>query len=301
MTHAPNSPEPSGWIRDCNALLASAVCHLAAMIVLGVLVAANAPDAGQVTLLADVSDLPVALEDDRSPWNAAVEIEVASTEAAAATGPLRLFDLTAVATADLAPLDALADLAAVDSGREGNALGDFGDADGYFERGVSEFFGVSGYGNSFVYVVDCSGSMKDRGKLERAKYELLQSIEQLSDEQKYFVVFYNDDARPMAGDEMVSATQDEFTRTRRWVHAVRARGGTNPMPALMIALSHRPDAIYFLSDGLFDASVIEELRARNRGGYGRIPIHAIAFVNRENLGLMRAIARDSGGQFRFVR
>jgi hypothetical protein len=63
----------------------------------------------------------------------------------------------------------------------------------------------------------------------------------------------------------------------------------------------QPDTIYFLSDGLFDAGTIAEVRRLNRRRQGGIPIHAIAFVNRENLGLMRAIARDSGGEFRFVR
>jgi hypothetical protein len=291
-------PAPS--IRDCNALLVSAVCHLAAMIALGVLAAANAPDAGQNNLLADVADLPDAL-DDRSPWSDAVEMAAAATEAGAANGPMRLFDSASLATADFAPLEALVDRATVESGREGSALGDFGTANGYFEKGVSEFFGVSGYGNTFVYVVDCSGSMNDSGKFERAKYELLQSIEQLSDEQKFYVIFYSDEAQPMAGAEPVLATEDELARARYWINGVRPNGGTNPLPALLIALSLRPDAIYFLSDGLFNASSIAELRMRNRRRAGHIPIHSIAFVSRENLGLMRAIARDSGGQFRFVR
>ena len=72
----------------------------------------------------------------------------------------------------------------------------------------------------------------------------------------------------------------------------------------MYALSLRPDAIYFLSDGQFDPSAIQILRAQNRQNLRmnirQIPIHTIAFLDRFAEGLMRTIARNSGGEYRFV-
>jgi hypothetical protein len=42
-------------------------------------------------------------------------------------------------------------------------------------------------------------------------------------------------------------------------------------------------------------------RPNNRLKLRQIPIHTIALVNSATEGLMRTIARNSGGQFRFVK
>lgn len=287
-------------IADCNAMLASAVCHLVAMIVLGVVIAAGQAGSEPLTLLVSPADAPIALDASAS-FSAQPFEDEAAPEAAA--GPIRLFEAPSFATTDLAPfaLSVPQSLIANDSGRDGAAFGSLGDASGHFARGASQFFGVSGYGQTFVYVVDCSGSMRDDGKLARAKYELLHSIEQLSSDQKYFVFFYNGSAIPMDGDAPVAANDQSLVRTRRWVDLIEAGGSTNPLPALLAALSLKPDAIFFLSDGLFDGSTTVRVRTANRRRDGHVPIHSIAFVSRENLALMRAIARDSGGEFRFVK
>jgi hypothetical protein len=146
--------------------------------------------------------------------------------------------------------------------------------------------------------------MNERGKFDRARYELLQSIEQLGSDSHYFVIFYNDNAYPMDADKPIQATQKAVAETVRWVNSVDAIGGTNPLPALIYALSLRPDAIYFLSDGQFDPMTIQEMRYRNRPNRRlrtqTIPIHTIAFMDRMTEGLMRSIARNSGGEYRFV-
>jgi hypothetical protein len=71
------------------------------------------------------------------------------------------------------------------------------------------------------------------------------------------------------------------------------------------ALSLHPDAIYFLSDGQFDPNTTQEMRLRNRPNNRlkarQIPIHTIAFYDRYAAGLMKTIARNSGGEFRFVQ
>ncbi|MCI0333281.1 MAG: VWA domain-containing protein [Planctomycetes bacterium] len=153
--------------------------------------------------------------------------------------------------------------------------------------------------------MDASDSMNERGKFDRARYELLHSIEQLASDQRYFVIFFNDGAYPMDADEPVLATEKERAKTVNWVNESHAHGGTNPLPALLHALSLRPDAIFFLSDGQFHPLAIEVLRAHNRPSrrikMRQIPIHTIAFVDHMTIGLMRTIARNSGGEHRFVK
>ena len=187
----------------------------------------------------------------------------------------------------------------------GTGLGGGQKGEGSSGKAATEFFGIGGYGQSFVYVVDCSGSMNQNGKFERARYELLQSIEQLNKDQSYFVIFYNHEAHPMDGGRLVLATPAHIAETTQWVNYVEAEGGTNPLPALLYALSLHPDAIYFLSDGQFDPNTIQEIRLRNRPNNRlktrQIPIHTIAFYDRFAAGLMRQIARNSGGEFKFVQ
>ena len=52
---------------------------------------------------------------------------------------------------------------------DGTALTDFGNSDGWLgsraARRRPSFFGVSGYGQKFVYVVDCSGSMSEEPQI----------------------------------------------------------------------------------------------------------------------------------------
>ncbi len=279
-------------------MLISALCNLVLLVVLGLLTSVTSNPWGGVKLMAEAGQGDEEQFDDS---NFDDKVELASTaESAAALGPITASEISASST-DLAPLDALAPGGKL-SGLEGLALGGSGKGDG--KTGSAEFFGIGGYGQTFVYVVDASDSMNENGKFDRARYELLQSIEQLSSEQRYFIIFYNDTAYPMDADEPVPATQRQFAATTKWVQHARARSGTNPLPALLHALSMRPDAIYFLSDGQFDPIAIQMLRMKNpkskRRGHKQIPIHTVAFVDHMTIGLMRTIARDSGGEHRFV-
>jgi len=302
MVKLPTTPVRPESVRDCNACLASAICHLVAMIALGIVMATGVPSAEPLRLTASVHAVSE-LDTGESLTVDAVQIDLGfeDTAAASAAGQLRLFEALTLATTDTAALPGPWEASQLESGLAGLTLGDIGQPAGHSAKGASKFFGVGGYGDSVVYVVDCSGSMSDSGKLDRAKYELLHSIEQLSDEQKYFVFFYNQNAIPMAATEPIVANETSLSRTRRWVDLVEAGGSTNPLPALLAALALKPDTIYFLSDGLFDGNTIAQVRVVNRRRHGGIPIHSIAFVSRENLALMRAISRDSGGEFRYVK
>jgi hypothetical protein len=282
-------------------MLLSAFCHLAVFIALGLMSVISHDGWRGVKLLANVGDGFESPAIDDSQLNDSIKLEVAADDAAAAVDPVRLFDVSTMAATDMAALEALSENAAVASGLDGLALGGTGEADGSLSGASAEFFGIGGYGQTFVYVVDCSGSMNERGKFERAIYELLHSIEQLASDQRYYVIFYSDAAYPMDADEPVPANEDEFARTRRWVSHIAPDGGTNPLPALLFALSLRPDAIYFLSDGKFDPVTTQEVRLKNRPRAHRIPIHTIAFMERATEGLMRTIARNSGGEYRFVK
>jgi hypothetical protein len=293
------------WLRDANSFLVSAIVHLVALVLLALLMMSADKGWPGLELMAQMSD---GVDADLSQGDTLDEslgsFQMEPDDAAAAAGPVTLFDNSSAmltSTSDVeSPLDSLHT-----GGLEGTSIGDGsgagltgGSGDG---SGGAEFFGIGGDGGTFVYVVDLSGSMNEEGKWERARAELLRSIEHLTEGQRYYIIFYNDGWYPMAADKPIEATAKQIDRTRRWIRRLWPGGGTFPLDALMHALKLEPDAVYFLSDGRFDPAVIEMLRVHNPSSTGQIPIHTIAFVNQETIGIMKQIAHQSGGKFRFVQ
>lgn len=342
MAENATTHEGPGWIEDLNSMLASTAIHFTAFILLALLTVAGTGGKRGTTLEMtlggdgtgaaagpDMHDLPSQGDPLADPAHLLADQNV---DLAAALGPANAIDTPA--SLDAAPVDVSAALAASADlggggglaqrgagGSGGSALdaspifgategigrggGGTGDGHGKYGQASTDFFGIGGYGQTFVYVVDASDSMNDFRKFERARYELLQSIEQLNSDQSFYVIFYNGGAYPMDADKPLLATKDNIAKVTNWINSVEPSGGTYPLPALLMAISMRPDAIYFLSDGQFDPLTIDELRVRNRDNRRlktrMIPIHTIAFYDRIAEGLMRMIARNSGGEYRYVR
>jgi hypothetical protein len=304
MAASAQSAERASWLSDVNSMLVSAFCHLVALIALGLLTVVTTDQWGGIKLFVNLEDGgPPAPILDGTSLKDAVTLDVVE-EAAAAVGQTTELEISAPMTTALAELNPFGGKSSELSGASGKALGGGKQGDGVAGQVATEFFGIGGYGQTFVYVVDASDSMNDRRKFERAKYELLQTIEQLKSDQRFFVVFYNEGAFPMDADEPQLATEDNIAKVTQWIQGVEPTGGTNPLPALLFALSLRPDAIYFLSDGQFDPAVPQILRTQNRQNLRlkkrQIPIHTIAFFDRIAEGMMRTIARNSGGEYRYA-
>ncbi len=167
--------------------------------------------------------------------------------------------------------------------------------------GGASFFGIEATGNRFAYIVDTSGSMSVAGKSETLRAELSRSLVGLAETSSFFVSLFSNDAAPLGGEvKWTDATDRGKQWARRLVAAFEVTGGTNPSPAftMVFALKPRPDAIYFMTDGQFPEEVATEIARLNRGQ--RIPIHCITFGSTEAEGLMRYIARQSGGTYTHI-
>jgi hypothetical protein len=166
--------------------------------------------------------------------------------------------------------------------------------------GAAKFFGVEAVGSRFAYIVDISGSMQGP-KLRELKIELIESVGSLTEHTQFFVSFFSTDAMPM-GNRLKWTKSDEKGKewARENANAVNAFGGTNPLTAFQIVfdLSPRPDAVYFMTDGLFDAAVATEVAKMNKRGK-RVPIHTIGFdmQDRDAEKLLQRIAEESGGRY----
>ena len=175
--------------------------------------------------------------------------------------------------------------------------GEFSGRGGVAGTGGASFFGLEVRGNKFIYVVDRSGSMKI-GRLARAKAELVRSINELDDKMEFMVIFYNEGYTAMPAKRPVKAIGDNKQLCFDMIERINAKDGTEPADAMLKALSFKPDAIWLLSDGEFDVEVVSEITKGNAGR--RTSVNTIAFFSREGEKVLKKIADNNKGRYRFV-
>lgn len=178
---------------------------------------------------------------------------------------------------------------------------------GKFAR--THVYGAPGEGNTFVYVFDRSSSMGTGGNslLASAKRELLASLEDLGEENRFHIIFYNekptkmDLGRSFAG--LVFADNRAKELAGRFVDSIVAAGGTRHFDALMEALKLRADVVFFLTDAdepeLSDVQ-LGRIRSMNAG---HTTINTIEFGDRPQPrrdNFLSRIARQNGGQYVYI-
>ncbi|MBL8746230.1 MAG: VWA domain-containing protein [Phycisphaerae bacterium] len=199
-------------------------------------------------------------------------------------------------------LGALDNLGGAGTGGAGSGTGDgLGGA-----GGEARFFGVEARGSRFAFVIDVSGSMQEPSKIGALRAALIESIEGMLDSAHFYVVRYSDAASPLLGSTWSRASDDNKTAAKRNIMQINPMGSTNPLPAFenIFRLRPLPDAVYFMTDGVFSEQVENELpifiEQNNRAQDARIAIHCITFTDRGAEKLMRRIARQSGGSYTHV-
>lgn len=202
------------------------------------------------------------------------------------------------------------------AGRRGQGRGRSG--------GHAEFFGTVAPGDRFVYVLDISGSMNNgaRGRpikgcrFQRACAELLESIDQLREDQYFYVVLFSfktlrmfDDDSPLP--QLAPATYENKQRLKDWLADVVLGGGTDPREALRLGLQLEPSAIFLLSDGEFNGQkepsrngvftgnqdVFEVVQQNNAA---RMPIHTFAYEDPQGCDNMYDLSTQTDGLYRFI-
>lgn len=175
-------------------------------------------------------------------------------------------------------------------------------------RARTQVFGLPAEGFKFVYVFDRSASMGGSGRnaLNRAKSELLASLESLGETHQFQIIFYNDQPSmfSLAGQpgRLVFANVPNKLQAQRFIDGIIADRGTEHEPALLAALNLAPDVIFFLTDAdqpELTSGQLAKVAARNRKG---TVINAIEFGSGPPLGenFLVRLARQNGGAYTYV-
>ena len=172
-----------------------------------------------------------------------------------------------------------------------------------------EFFGRKSVVQRVCYVVDCSGSMY--GSMYLVKDQLKQSILNLNAQQAFSVVFFTQGQKIMTiGDGMLRpATVKAKSKAVKLIESVRPGGSTNAEHALQWAMKlkdadgHRPEVIYFLTDGFdLDAdrskAFVKRVDRMRRSSAPAAVLHTIGFWPQpQDRQMLQSLAQNAGGEF----
>ena len=294
--------------RRMPAWLVSLVVHLVLLLSLALCKFAEDKPSRGVFVLAETVEAPDELVENLAEF----ELNVRPLEFTSVAGDSPLADVGVTALGDVtlaAELDArdvLSDVSlsetAVDEigalfGKDGAGMADIGDG----LKAVASFFGARSRGEKFVFIVDNSNSMI-RGRFETALLELVRTVDNMSPQQQFYVIFFSDSAyrmfHPDPAPGLVPATERNKQRLKYWLSTVPLCLHTRGREAVTAALAMNPDVIYILGDGVFTDDSTELLTAPHER---RIPIHTLGMeVELRGEQQLRAIADANHGTYRAV-
>ena len=158
----------------------------------------------------------------------------------------------------------------------------------------SDFMGTGGNANDIVFLCDASGSMVS--VFGQLKQELKKSISEMTVDadsaQRFNVIFFQDDkASPLFPNGMQIATPENKQKASDFIDNQYSVGGTQPIPAIKMALGNHPQLLYVLTDG-FDqiADMNTVIDAFKQGDAdGKIHINCIFLQSDEDPKLVDAL------------
>ncbi len=166
--------------------------------------------------------------------------------------------------------------------------------------GESSFLGTTARAKRFCIIADNSGSMSGP-RIEYVKAEVLKTIGSVRGNTRFFITFYNSFAVPQPVKRW--STKSDVKVLAEWLKTIQAQGGNNEITGFEVAfrLDPSPEVIYFMTDGGFDPGQVALIRDGNRRLKKPAVIHTIAFMDNSGEPLLKQIAADGKGTYRFVQ
>ncbi len=300
--------------RDVPAWLVSAVVHGVIVLILGLLTVEASGESKKTMLMSqsvveELEELEDVLLEDPLEDIPAAEFESLSTQledpGLADFGTLAFTEQSDVEDmSELSPPEPLEEVGAL-FGSTGEGYASVGEG-----MGGATFFGVKAGGRRFVFVVDGSKSMNKNG-WDQCKLELVSAMRRLRPYQHFYVILFAAVPHRQLGDEapepkLLRATDENIKKVQEWLYSFELELGTRPLESMKIALKLDPDGIYFLTDGKLHDDTEGYLKKQNKreDAYEDIVpgsvVHTIGFFTADGQEVLKRIADENGGSYRFV-
>jgi hypothetical protein len=170
---------------------------------------------------------------------------------------------------------------------------------------VSLFGSPPAKGRSFVFVIDRSNSMGSAGlgAISAAADELSSHLSNLTPENTFQVVAYNEATAYFSGRQLVPATDETKRRLVKYIAEITAGGQTEHTRGLLAALRLRPEVIFLLTDGgdpkmsRGDLNFVQELAG------SRTKINCLHFgrgPKPEEPSFLAKLASDNRGSYAYI-
>lgn len=158
-----------------------------------------------------------------------------------------------------------------------------------------------GSGTNVSFVIDQSLSMMNNGKSIRARSELLKTLETMGAAKTFYILFFRSggyEGMPALGP--VPATPENIRAITNWLFNVGHRFGSDPTKGISRALGMvpAPDTVWLLSDGKFSRNAVQAIHEANLPV--KAQINTVALYSAEGEVVMREIADDNHGTYRFI-
>jgi hypothetical protein len=170
---------------------------------------------------------------------------------------------------------------------------------------LSLFGSPSAEGRSFVFVIDHSSSMggEGLGAISAAAKELAAHIDQLSEQQTFQVVAYNQAVAYFTDRELIPATAENKRKLVRFIADLAAYGQTEHSRGLLAALHLKPEVIFLLTDGGDPPLDPGQLRLIREQAAARTAIHCLHFgrgPQSDGKNFLARLAAENRGSYIYI-
>ena len=177
--------------------------------------------------------------------------------------------------------------------------------DGYFMLTMTAGEELEGKtsGLDYLFVLDISGSMANKGKLGLSTNATHAFVSSLGAEDRFEVMTFNN-APNLHFSELRSVSEESKTSAKEFLDSQKARGGTALKPALNAAFKYkdadRPMNIVILSDGMTKQNEQAQLLSSLGSAPEGTRVFCIGIGNEVNRPLLKQLAENAGGLGAFI-
>ena len=166
-------------------------------------------------------------------------------------------------------------------------------------------FGLKAQGRDFVFLIDRSHSMGNRGLggMDTAAREVARTIDQLEPHHRFQIIAYNQKLHYFRPKGLTPAVDKNKLLAKQFLNSLVASGGTEHDMALRAGLRRKPDVLFLFTDGDEPPLSSGQIRRIVSDNQAQASIHTFLFGSgplQNGNHFLRRLAKLNQGQFVYL-